>query len=187
LDEIVRDYKNAKNNDLKTFEIDASNQAAVVRHWKQYWYRYFFYYSMGLLVITFLVAFYSSYSVVGIFGVFVLSKIFSQKIYMWRMFNNHHLTRKEAYEIRDKIFSMQMKSSMLFFISIALMFCTYLSYFITKSLFIIKYTSCPYVEVTIDFLSKAGSFSIENELFAYANAVSILILLLLKLYEKWSR
>lgn len=187
LDNIVRDYKNAVQNHIKNWHLDPSDKASVVRYSKRYWDNSFFTGTFFIMLITFVLSFYTSLAVFGIFAVFLLREMFSQQVLLTYLLNDHELTRKQITEIKDKIFFKQLKTSSMAIIAGILMFVSYSSLLISKPIYLIQNMTQDQIQSIVNFLSKFYPFYITHELFAYFNVGSIMVLMLLKLYEKWSR
>lgn len=187
LDHIARDYQNAQANNLENWKLDPSDKAAVVRYFKRFWDTQFISFSISILILTFIVSFYSKWAVFGIFGVFVLREIFAQQVFLTYLLNDHELTRKQITEIKDKIFYKQLETTMTGFMTAILMLLSYSSLLFSKSIYLAKDMSFEETQKLVSILSKPAPFHLDNELFAYFNVISILILMLLKTYEKWSK
>ena len=182
VDRIVREYKNAQQNNLQNWQIDASDKADVVRYSKRYWDNHFVALSLITIVLTYILSFYTQYAVGGILIIFILREILSQKVFMRYLLNDHDLSEKEIINIKDKIFFKQLRTKTTFILTVILTVISYFSHSISTNLFIEIKT-----EVLQKLLSKFYTFHLENELFAYINVISIFILLSLKIYEKWSK
>ena len=110
LDHIARDYQNAQANNLENWKLDPSDKAAVVRYFKRYWDTQFISYSISIVIVTFVLSFYTKLAVFGIFGVFILREALSQQVLLTYLLNDHELTRKQITDIKDKIFYKQLKT-----------------------------------------------------------------------------
>ena len=187
LDHIARDYQNAQANNLENWKLDPSDKAAVVRYFKRYWDTQFISYSISIVIVTFVLSFYTKLAVFGIFGVFILREALSQQVLLTYLLNDHELTRKQITDIKDKIFYKQLKTITTAMFTGILMFVSYSSLLVSKSIYLRQNMSYKEIEKLISILSKPSQFYLENELFAYFNVVSILVLMLLKIYEKWSK
>lgn len=187
LDRIVRDYENALQNNLKNWRLDPADKATVVRYSKRYWDNQFMSFALFVLIITCVLSFYTPYAIVGIFSVFILREIFSQKVLLTYLLNDHELTRKQIEVIKDKIFFKQLKTLTTLTVAIVLMLLAYVAYMFTNTLFLTPYLQFHETHLAIQWLSKIAPFHVENELFAYVNIGSIMIMMLLKIYEKWSK
>jgi len=187
LDRIVRDYENAHINNLKNWKLDPSDKASVVRYSKRYWDTHFMSISVSVFIIAFILSFYTIYALLSIFVIFILREVFSQRILLTYLLNDHELTRKQISEIKDKIFYKQLKTTTTLIFTIILMLVTYGGYLITNTVFLTPYLQFEETQIAVQWLSKLAPFHIENELFAYVNVGSILMLMILKLYEKWSK
>lgn len=187
LDRIVRDYQNAMQNNLSNWHLDPADKAAVVRYAKRYWDNQFLAYSMMVLVLTLLLSFYTVYAVVGILAVFILHEAFSQRILLTYLLNDHELTRKQISDIKDKIFFKQLKTTYVAGLTFVLSTISYVAYLISTPVFLEPYLHLDVTQKVIQILSKWYLFHIENELFVLINMIAIAILMLLKLYEKWTK
>jgi hypothetical protein len=187
LDHIARDYQNAQANNLENWKLDPSDKAAVVRYFKRFWDTQFISFSISILILTFILSFYTKLAVFGILGVFVLREALSQQVLLTYLLNDHELTRKQITDIKDKIFYKQLKTSTTAIFAGILMFVSYSSSLVSKSIYLTQNMSFDEIQKLVSILSKPSPFYLENELFAYFNVTSILILMLLKIYEKWSK
>ncbi|MEW5831693.1 MAG: hypothetical protein AB1763_02520 [Campylobacterota bacterium] len=187
LDHIARDYQNAQANNLKNWKLDPSDKAAVIRYYKRYWDSQFISISISILILTFLVSFYTKWAVFGIFAVFIFRIRFSQPVFLRYLLNDHELTGKQITEIKDKIFYKQLETSMTALLTAILILVSYSSLLFSKSIYLAKDMSFDEIQKLVSILSKPSPFYLENELFAYFNVASILVLMLLKIYEKWSK
>lgn len=187
LDHIARDYQNAQANNLENWKLDPSDKAAVVRYFKRYWDTQFISFSISILILTFIVSFYTKLAVFGILGVFILREALSQQVLLTYLLNDHELTRKQITDIKDKIFYKQLKTSTTAIFAVVLMFVSYNISLFSKSVYLTQNMSFEEIQKLVSILSKPSPFYLENELFAYFNVVSIMILMLLKIYEKWSK
>lgn len=180
-DEIAHQFLNSKNNEIKD-ELNVS-KAAIVRYYKRYWDASFLSSTLLILIATFFISFYTKYALFGVFLVFISRQIYSQNTFVRYFLNDHELNKKEMREIKEFIFYKQLKTSITFIISLLLMSISWVSYGYSTSVFI---DSEKWNKI-IELLSKIKPFHIENELFAYINLIAIVILFLLKIYEKWSK
>lgn len=187
LDNIVNDYLNALANNLENWTLNSSDKASVVRYSKRYWDNSFFTSTLFVMLVTFILSFYSTFAVLGILVVFLLREVFSQRILLAYLLNDHELTRQQISVIKDKIFYKQLKTSFTAIITATLILLSYGCFFITKPIYLMQDISPDKIQKMVNILSKFYPFHLENELFAYINVGSILILILLKLYEKWSK
>ncbi len=183
LDSITHEFLTAKQNKLESWNPNTGAKAAVIRYYKRYWDNRFISLALLALVTTFILSFYTQYALFGIFVVFILREAFAQRVFLTYMLNDHELNRKQITKIKDKIFYKQLKTTTTLALTLFLMAISFLSYIYSVSIFIEpqKY------QKIIEILSKISPFHPENELFAYTNVGAILILLLLKIYEKWSK
>jgi len=183
IDNIVHEFQSAENNQLESWNLNAGDKAAVVRYFKRYWDNKFVSLSFFIIVVTFILSFYTKYALFGILGVFIAREAYAQRVFLTYMLNDHELSRKQITEIKDKIFYKQLKTTTTLALTLFLMGISFTSYFYSFSIFIESQTHQKIIEI----LSKISQFHAENELFAYTNFGAILILLLLKTYEKWSK
>jgi hypothetical protein len=187
LDHIARDYQNAQANNLENWKLDPSDKAAVVRYFKRFWDTQFISWAISILILTFILSFYTKLAVFGILCVFILREALSQQVLLTYLLNDHELTRKQITEIKDKIFYKQLETSMTALMTVVLMLVSYGSLLFTRSIYLAVDMSFEETQKLVSILSKPAPFQLDNELFAYFNVVSILILMLLKIYEKWSK
>ena len=183
LDNITHEFLSAEDNKLDNWELNSGDKATVVRYYKRYWDNKFVSLAFLTLLATLIVSFYTPYALFGIFIVFVLREIYAQRVFLTYLLNDHELTRKQITEIKDKIFYKQLKTTSTLAFAVLLMSLSYISYLYSVSIFLEpeKY------QKVIKILSKISQFYVENELFAYTNVGAIILLLLLKTYEKWSK
>ncbi len=183
IDNIVHEFQSAENNQLESWKLNAGDKAAVVRYFKRYWDNKFVSLSFFIIVVTFILSFYTKYALFGILFVFIAREAYAQRVFLTYMLNDHQLSRKQITEIKDKIFYKQLKTTTTLALTLFLMGISFTSYFYSFSIFIEPQTHQKIIEI----LSKISQFHAENELFTYTNFGAILILLLLKTYEKWSK
>jgi len=183
IDNIVHEFQSAENNQLESWKLNAGNKAAVARYFKRYWDNKFVSLSFFIIVVTFILSFYTKYALFGIFFVFFARELYAQRVFLTYMLNDHELSRKQISEIKDKIFYKQLKTTTTLALTLMLMGISFTSYIYSFSIFIEPQTHQKIIEI----LSKISKFHAENELFAYTNIGAILVLLLLKTYEKWSK
>ncbi len=183
LDSITHEFLTAKQNKLESWNLNTGAKAAVVRYYKRYWDNKFMSLSLLTILVTFILSFYTKYAIFGIFVVFALREAYAQRIFLTYMLNDHELARQQITEIKNKIFYKQLKTTTTLILTLLLMSISFVSYFYSAAIFIEpeKY------QKLIEIFSKISPFYAENELFAYINVGAILILLLLKTYEKWSK
>jgi len=187
LDRIVRDYQNALANNLDNWKLDSSDKAAVVRYFKRYWDTQFISFSISILILTFILSFYTKLAVFGILGVFIVREGLSQQVLLTYLLNDHELTHKQITNIKDKIFYKQLKTSTTAIFTGIFMFISFASSFVSTNIYLAKDMSFEKIQKLLSILSKPSPFHLNYELFAYFNVVSIMILMLLKIYEKWSK
>lgn len=187
LDHIARDYQNSQANNLENWKLDPSDKAAVVRYFKRYWDTQFISWTISILILTFILSFYTKFAVFGILGVFVLREALSQQVLLTYLLNDHELTRKQITDIKDKIFYKQLKTSTTAIFALVLMFVSYNVSLFSKSVYLTESMNFDQIQKLVSILSKPSPFYLNNELFAYFNVVSIMVLMLLKIYEKWSK
>jgi len=183
LDNIVYEFQSALHNKLGNWKLNAGDKATVVRYYKRYWDSKFVSWALLTLVTTFILSFYTQYAIFGILIVFALREMYAQRVFLTYLLNDHDLTRGEITDIKDKIFYKQLKTTRTLAFTILLMLLSYASYLYSVSILLEpeKY------QKIIEILSKISPFYVENELYAYTNTGAIILLLLLKLYEKWSK
>lgn len=183
IDNIVNEFQSAKSNQLESWKLNAGDKATVVRYYKRYWDNKFVSWALLTLLTTFIMSFYTQYALVGIFIVFILREVYAQRVFLTYLLNDHELTRKQITDIKDKIFYKQLKTTKTLVFTGILMILSYVTYLYSSVVFIEpeKY------QKVIELLSSAIPFYAENELFAYTNIGAIILLLLLKTYEKWSK
>jgi len=183
IDNIVNEFQSAEHNQLESWKLNAGDKAAVVRYFKRYWDSKFVSLSLFIIVVTFILSFYTKYALSGIFFVFLAREAYAQRVFLTYMLNDHDLSRKQITEIKDKIFYKQLKTTTTLALTLFLMGISFFTYLYSFSIFVEPQTHQKIIEI----LSKISQFYPENELFAYTNMGAILVLLLLKTYEKWSK
>lgn len=187
LDRIAHDFTSATKNKLDNWILNPSDKAAVIRYYKRYWDNQFLSLTLFVMFISFTLSFYTYYASFSILIVFLLQELYSQKIFLAYFLNDHELTRKNIADLKNMIFYKQLKTMSSVIFTIVLMLISYVSYTMTKTVFLTPYLHTTELHKIVQLLSKFYPFHIKNELFAYVNIGSIFILLLLKLYEKWSK
>jgi len=183
LDSITHEFLSAQHNKLDNWNLNTGAKAAVVRYYKRYWDNKFMSLSLLTILVTFILSFYTKYAIFGIFVVFVLREAYAQRVFLTYMLNDHELSRQQITEIKNKIFYKQLKTTTILILTLFLMGISFVSYLYSTTIFL---ESEKYQKL-MEILSKINQFHPENELFAYTNVGAILILLLLKTYEKWSK
>jgi hypothetical protein len=183
IDNIVHEFQSAESNQLESWKLNAGDEATVVRYFKRYWDNKFISLSFFIIVVTFILSFYTEYAFYGIFCVFLAREAYAQRVFLTYMLNDHELSRKQITEIKDKIFYKQLKTMITLALTLFLIGVSFISYLYSFSIFIEPQAHQKIIEI----LSKISPFHAENELFAYTNIGAILVLLLLKTYEKWSK
>jgi len=183
LDNITHEFLSAEHNRLDSWKLNGGDKATVIRYYKRYWDSKFISWSFLALVTTLITSFYTQYALIGILVVFVLREIYAQRVFLTYFLNDHELTRGQITDIKDKIFYKQLKTTTTLAFTSVLMVLAYITYLYTMPIFIepTKY------QKVIELLSSVVPFYTENELFAYTNTGAIILLLLLKTYEKWSK
>jgi len=183
LDNITHEFLSAQHNRLDKWSLNTGDKASVVRYYKRYWDNEFVSVSILVMIATAILSFYTPFATIGIFIVFLLREAYSQRIFSTYMLNDHELSRQQITEIKDKIFYKQLKTATTLIFTLFLISISIVSYFYSSTIFIEpeKYPKL------IEILSKLSPFHPENELFSYTNIMTIFALLLLKIYEKWSR
>lgn len=183
IDNIVYEFQSAESNQLENWKLNAGDKAAVVRYFKRYWDNKFISLSFFIIVITFILSFYTKYALFGILFVFLAREAYAQRVFLTYMLNDHEISRKQITAIKDKIFYKQLRTTTTLALTLFLMGISFTSYFYSFSIFIEPQVH----QKIIVILSKIVQFHAENELFAYMNMGAIVVLLLLKTYEKWSK
>jgi len=183
LNNIVHEFHSAQDNKLDNWKLNIGDGATVVRYYKRYWDNKFISWSLLALITTFILSFYTQYAVVGILVVFIFREMYAQRVFLTYLLNDHELTREQITNIKDKIFYKQLKTTRALAFTSALIIISYTTYIYSMPIFLEpeKY------QKIIVILSKISPFYVNNELFAYTNTGAIILLLLLKTYEKWSK
>jgi hypothetical protein len=187
LDRIAHDFTSATKNKLDNWILNSSDKASVIRYYKRYWDNQFLLFALLIGFTSFILSFYTNYAFLSILIVFLLRELYSQKIFLTYYLNDHELTRKQISDIKNMIFYKQLKTISSAIFTVVLMLISFGSHTITNTVFTTPYLHSVEVQEAVKTLSKFYPFHVENELFAYVNIGSILILILLKLYEKWSK
>jgi hypothetical protein len=177
LDNIIHDYNNAITNQLRNWDINISDRAKIVRYYNRYWNRKAFLLSFFLLLVTFAASFYTMYAVVGIFVVFLIQYLYSAESFFTLFTKDHQIEKEDLKYIQYKIFTYNSNNKLLLLEAVAFTIVSFVAYMYSSN-------------ILIDFeqyqkLVSIFHININNELFAYVNIVSILILILSKFFEKW--
>jgi len=172
LDKVAEKYLSAQRNSLE-LEINQEDKAPIIRYYKRYRDNKFIASSLVTALITYAISFYTPFAIVGIFTVFLLREYYSQLMYMTYLLNDHDLSRFEILELKNKIFYKQLKTSTSLIITFILMVSSYMSVFVSKSLFFVDFFETKKGEFILNFLSKLTPFHPEMELFAYSNILAI--------------
>ena len=180
LDSIVSEVLNAQTNGIAP-KINQADKSAVVRYFNRYWSTSFLLNAFALLVVTFIVSFFTQFATIGIFVVFILSLIYSHKTFLRIFLNDHGIKKYQIKEFEQNIFSLTLNNTYIFIMTLLFMGASVGSYYYTKVLFI----KIEWLEPVIRFTSNFVTFYPQNELFAYVNTGSILMFMLLKTIERW--
>ena len=180
LDSIVSEVLNAQTNGIAP-KINQADKSAVVRYFNRYWSTSFLLNAFALLVVTFIVSFFTQFATIGIFVVFILSLIYSHKTFLRIFLNDHGIKKYQIKEFEQNIFSLTLNNTYVFIMTLLFMGASVGSYYYTKALFI----KIEWLEPVIRFTSNFVTFYPQNELFAYVNTGSILMFMLLKTIERW--
>ena len=180
LDSIVAEVLNAQANGIAP-KINQADKSAVVRYFNRYWSTSFLLNAFALLVVTFIVSFFTQFATIGIFVVFILSLIYSHKTFLRIFLNDHGIKKFQIKEFEQNIFSLTLNNTYVFIMTLLFMGASVGSYYYTKALFI----KIEWLEPVIRFTSNFVTFYPQNELFAYVNTGSILMFMLLKTIERW--
>ena len=81
LDNIISEFNQAKTNQITDWNPSSKDKAQITRYFKRYWDNNFFTYSFIIGLFTFLLSFYTTFSVIGIITVFILKASISQNFY----------------------------------------------------------------------------------------------------------
>lgn len=182
IDNIVKTMEDAKNNDIE-ISISASDKAKVVRHFSKYWNNKASKWFITIFVLTVVLSFFSVYASLGILGAFIVHLVYSHLAYMRVLLNVHdNVSEKEVMTIKKLIFGFEFTKKTLAIITVILMVISAVAFVYSINLFIDP--SIHFIKQN-QLLSKISSFDITNELFAIVNGVSIIILMMIKTFEKW--
>ena len=139
------------------------------------------------MLVTFILSFYTEFAVAGIVVVFIFREMFSQTVMMRYLLNDHDLNKEQINELKDKIFYKQLQTSTTAILAATLIFISFSILMISEPIYLDTLFSVDRTQKIIEVLSKSYPFYITHELFAYFNVGSIMMLILLKLYEKWGK
>ncbi len=181
LDNIISEFNQAKTNQITDWNPSSKDKAQITRYFKRYWDNNFFTYSFIIGLFTFLLSFYTTFSVIGIITVFILKASISQNIFMKYFLNDHQIEKQDMEYLKNKIFGKQLNVLTTFIITTILTMISFTMSFYTIGIYI-DIEKIPFVS---NLLSKWYPFIPDNELFAYTNIFSIFIIILLKVIEKW--
>jgi DNA segregation ATPase FtsK/SpoIIIE-like protein len=181
-DAISASFINAKRNKTD-FYIDESYRASIVRYFKRYWDNNFIAISFFILIIAFVLSFYTKFASLTIFVVFIVKNIYSQSAFCRYFLNDHNLNTNEIKIIENYIFNFRLDIKMMLIITSILTILSFATSFYSFAIFFDFQDH----QILLKFLSKFGTFDENNELFAYVNSFSILVLMLLKTAEKWKK
>lgn len=174
--EIANDFINSKNNQTNWI-INQSHKMMIHSYYRKHVDSTFI--SISIL-IAMLIAISSFFTIAAAVGAVVLS-------FIWMMYSKNRFTNKylkdgdldknEKKNICNNIFKNQIKFKSVFILALILSSVNFVVYFYSIRLFIND-------SFFKNFAIYDFKFSVENELFAYFNIFSILILLMLKFFEK---
>jgi len=177
LDNIIHDYSNAITNQLQSWNIDISDRAKIVRYYNRYWNRKAFLLSFLSLLVTFAASFYTIYAIAGIFIVFLIQYLFSAESFFALFTKDHEIAKEDLTYIQYEIFEYRSNSKLLMFEAVAFTIVSFVAYIYSSNILI----DFEHYQKLVHILH----INIDNELFAYANFLSILILIFTKIFEKW--
>jgi hypothetical protein len=180
IDSIIQSYISSKRN-KSDFNIDETDKSSNNRYYNRYWSNDCITIAMLILVLSFIASFYTTMATFGILAVFVLFYSYSQVSYIRYFTNDTNLSRADKETLKNLIFSNQLNLKVVGFLAGGMSVISYIISFFSNSILLDENDPSIVIKILHYF-----DVNFQNELFAYSITVSILILILLKIYEKWS-
>jgi hypothetical protein len=181
IDRTVQSYLSAKRNG-NDFFINEEDKSAINRYYHRYWANDSVLIAMLFMLFLFIASFYTNLTIFGILAVLIVFNSYSQNSYFTYFSNDHKLKLDDEETIKDLIFPNQLSMKTVGFLSILLTGVSYAVSFFSRPIYLDENDQSFVIKLLQDF-----HVNFNNELFAYSVAVSILILIFLKIFEKWSR
>ena len=133
--------------------------------------------SIIILFLTIIASFYTKFAVIGISITFSVQYFYGAKYFFAYFTNDHELKKDDSNYLQNEIFGYQFNTKLILIVT---------SILTIVSVIIGFYSS----NILIDFTQYQKLVNIlhlntDNELFAYTNVFSILILIIIKIVEKW--
>lgn len=180
IDSVIHSYISSKRN-KSDFNIDMENKSSINRYYNRYWSNDFIAIAMLILVLSFVASFYTTMAIFGILAVFVLFYSYSQGAYIRYFTNDANLNSADKETLKNLIFSNQLNLKVVGFLAGGMSVISYIISFFSRAIYLNE--NDPSIVITV---LHYFNVNFQNELFAYSITVSILILILLKIYEIWS-
>ncbi len=181
IDSIIQSYISSKRN-KSDFNIDETDKSSNTRYYNRYWSNDCIAIAMLILVLSFVASFYTTMATFGILAVFVLFYSYSQVAYIRYFTNDANLNNADKETLKNLIFSNQLNLKVVGFLAGGMSVISYIISFFSNSILLDENDPSIVTKILHHF-----DVNFQNELFAYSITVSILILILLKIYEKWSK
>lgn len=176
-DKIAKIIDNARLNGIADFEISDEYRGPIVRYYRKYWLKYM-QISLGIIsLIVFILSFYTfqaSYLFLLAFAVIMST---SEDIYLLRLVGFGVFSSKELEKIKAKLFPQRYNFSRNFFALCIVVIMSIIAHTISSRLLM------P-IEFANYFSFSNFKFNLENEFFAFYNAILIGVIMFLRIFRK---
>jgi hypothetical protein len=180
LDNIIHNLATARLNGNQ-YHINKADKSVLNRYYNRYWANDFVMISIFILIVSFGASFFTNLASVGILAVLLAYNSYSHSTFLNYFSNDSQITKEDKMVIQDLVFSNQLQSNTVLFLSLAMALISYILSFFTRPIYLDENDPSFVIKLLHNF-----NINFHNELFAYSVASSILILIFLKIYEKWS-
>lgn len=168
-----------RNNTLDDFVANGECVGPINRYYDHYWFVEFRFISLVALFVTFIFSFKTPFAACGLFAVFALHILYSKQRYAYELLSHQNISTKDREFLRNKLFPSQIVISELFIATSVLFFIEALCLKNSRAIFLDPNNQ----SVVIDVM-KSFQMNFDMELFAYTNAIAILGLIVVKIFER---
>lgn len=180
LDNIIHDLATARLNQNE-YHINKADKSALNRYYNRYWANDFVIMSIFILIASLIASFFTNLAVLGILTVLLAYSSYSHSTFLSYFSNDSKIAKEDKIIIQNFIFGNQLQSSSVIFLSITMAIISYIISFFSRPIYLNENDPSFIIKLLQSF-----NVNFNNELFSYSVAVSILILIFLKIYEKWA-
>lgn len=181
LDNIIHELETARLNGNQ-YHINKADKSALNRYYNRYWANDFVMISIFILIISFIASFFKNLAALGILAVLLAYNSYSHSTFLSYFSNDSQINKEDKIVIQDLVFGKQLQSSTMILLSVAMTIISYIISFFSHAIYLDANDPSFVIKLLQNF-----HVNFNNELFAYSVASSILILIFLKIFEKWSR